>query len=136
LHLGPVSPIQPQRYVPTRFLTPWFREQLSKFKPKDEEDRTKEIIRLARESRELSLPSPYHFTDDQLRVVLEPSWRQFFKDHYSVLMGNTRYPLIRFLQWRNPNVPGIVEKLDAPSNRDLGKAKKFFGAVRERLRAS
>jgi hypothetical protein len=83
----------------------------------------------------LSLPSPYHFTDDQLRVVLEPSWRQFFKDHYSVLMGNTRYQLIRFWQRRNPNVTGIVEKLDAPSNRDLGNAKKFFGAVRERLRA-
>jgi hypothetical protein len=59
--------------------------------------------RMVRQSpRSLRIPgaivasfAPYHFTDDQLRVVLEPSWRQFFKDHYCVLMGNTRYQLIQ-----------------------------------------
>jgi hypothetical protein len=44
-------------------------------------------------------------------------------------------PADSILAEEKPECSRIVEKLDAPSNRDLGNAKKFFGAVRERLRA-
>jgi hypothetical protein len=122
------------RYVPTRFIAPWFRDFLRAKQPKHEEALTKLIISQAREVRHSLLAAPYYFSDDHKRIILDPAWHRFFKQHQSVLSGNARYHLALFLQKRNPNVPGIADKFDAPSKRNLSAAKRLFADVRDKLR--
>jgi hypothetical protein len=115
--------------VPTRFLSPWFSGELRGI---DGDLRTRRIQELAAKSQSSSSPSPYFFervgSDTLIRV--NESWAIFFQENYEVIRSFIFFHLCRYLQARNPNVPGIVNKLSAPFMRDLGPARKFWRAVR------
>jgi hypothetical protein len=115
--------------VPTRFLSPWFANELQGV---DGHLRTRLIQELAAKSQGSSSPSPYFFErmgNDALIRVNE-SWAIFFQENFAVIRSFIFYHLCQYLQARNPNVPGIVNKLTAPFFRDLGTARKFWRAVR------
>ena len=57
-------------------------------------------------------------------------WVVFFQENFEVIRSFVFFQLCQYLQARNPNVPGIVNKLSAPAARDLGPARKFWRAVR------
>ena len=115
-----------RRYVPTRFLSPWFRDQLTGRKD-SEKDRL--IARLAQASQTGPLPTPYWFDAEHVR--LNASWRHFLADNLGVVQAFAEYHFARYLQNRNPNVPGIVNKLSAPTERDLRLAREFWQLVRD-----
>lgn len=118
--------------VPTRFLSPWFAAEL---RGVDGHLRTGRIQELAAKSQSSSIPSPYFFEGrgaDQL-IHLNPSWTDFFRENFAVIRSFAFYHLCQYLQSRNPNVPGIVNKLSAPLMRDLGPARKFWKTVREKF---
>ncbi len=115
--------------VPTRFLSPWFAGEL---RGVDGHLRTRRIQELAMKSQGSSFPSPYFFervgNDTLIRV--NESWAIFFQENFEVIRSFIFFHLCRYLQARNPNVPGIVNKLSAPFMRDLGPARKFWRTVR------
>jgi hypothetical protein len=116
------------RYVPTRFLSPWFKDQLTGRKD-SEKDRL--IVQLAQASQNGPLPTPYWFEAD--RVRFNPSWRHFLLDNLAVVQAFAEYQFAHYLQTRNPNVPGIINKLSAPTERDLRLAHEFWQFVRDRF---
>lgn len=115
-----------RRYVPTRFLSPWCKDQLRGRKD-SEKDRL--IAQLAQASQKGPLPTPYWVDQDEVRF--NPSWRHFLLDNLAIVRAFAEYHFAQYLQTRNPNVPGVVNKLNAPIARDLRLARQFWQFVRD-----
>ena len=115
-----------KRYVPTRFLTPWFADKLRG--ERDDAIRTREIQTMAKESQPTPFASLYFFERDSIR--LNESWRSFLSENLGVVQSFAEHHLALYLQARNPNVPGVVNKLRAPTARQLTAARDFWRLVR------
>jgi hypothetical protein len=119
-----------KRFVPTRFLTPWFANELRG--ERDDIARTREIQSKARESQRTPFASLYYFdgsgASDSIR--LNGSWRSFLIENLGIVQSFAEYHLALYLQARNPNVPGVVNKLRAPTKRQLTTARDFWRFVR------
>lgn len=115
--------------VPTRFLSPWFTIQLRAI---DGHERTKRIQELSCLSQESAVPSPYFFVRDRREwmIHLNDAWLAFFHENFEIVRSFAFFHLCKYLQARNPNVPGIVNKLTVPGARDLSAARKFWRLVR------
>jgi hypothetical protein len=115
--------------VPTRFLSPWFSSEL---RGVDGHVRTQRIKELARQSQSTSSPTPYFFDREGSTAVIRvnDSWRKFFRENCEVIRSFVFFHLCQYLQARNPNVPGIVNKLTVPTQRDLATARRFWRSVR------
>lgn len=114
--------------VPTRFLTPWFAEKL---RGVADYRRARLIAGMAKESQRTPLASPYWFDNDSIR--LNDSWRAFFFENMAVVQAFAEHNLAHYLQARNPNVPGIVNKMRAPTKRELTAARNFWRLVQTNL---
>ena len=116
------------RYVPTRFLSPWFAEQLRGIK---DSRRGGLIPVLAKKSQAGPFASPYWFDGPDIRF--NDAWRAFLVENMGVVQAFAEYHLTLYLQARNPNVPGVVNKLCAPTERQLAAARRFWRLARVEL---
>ncbi len=121
-----------RRYVPTRFLTPWFTTTLSGIR--SDLQRSEMIRQLAKSSQRSFNPSPYRIEGDS--IVLHPWWFAFFRDNLGVVAAFAKHSFAIYLQARNPSVPGIINKLDAPASRQLTSARRCWKHVLEKLSQS
>jgi hypothetical protein len=113
-----------KRYVLTRFLVPWFTDELRGL---EDTRKSKRIEMLSRESQKGPVASLYWI--DRGVIRLNPSWRLFLAENMALVRGFTEHHFALYLQARNPNVPGIVNKLEAQSSRDLARAREFWAHV-------
>ena len=79
---------------------------------------------------------PYIIVDGpgiQKRIRINPSWKQLILDNYTVIQSWIQMKKVRFLQDRNPGVPGIVYKLgmDEEKSRKLNNARNLWKKVEE-----
>lgn len=125
-----------KRFVPTRFLTPWFANKLRG--ERDDIARTREIQTMARESQKTPFASLYYFDGSGPfdSIKLNDSWRSFLIENLGIVQSFAEYHLALYLQARNPNVPGIVNKLRAPTMRQLTAARDFWRFVRSDFEAA
>jgi phage repressor protein C with HTH and peptisase S24 domain len=114
-----------KRFVPTRFLSPWFADRL---RGTVDSSRDAAIQQLAKESQVTPFASPYWF--DGENICLNPSWQHFLTDNMAVVQAFVEHHFAVYLQTRNPNVPGVVNKLRAPTERQLNDARQFWQFVR------
>ena len=113
------------RYVPTRFLRPWFAAELRGMK---DHLVSKSIIALAEEKfHEPSHFPLYHFIDQS--IFLNHHWTDYLLSHLKILQEFCYWNLVLFLQKRNPNVPNLSGKLFKPESRNLNPARKFWREV-------
>ena len=112
-----------RRYVPMRFLTPWFGSELRGM-PDQKKDAA--LIALAGQHFSMGKYAPYRFTDEQRAIKINKDWFEYFSRHLNVLAGFTYWHLVNFLQRNNPNVPNITVKLFPPEKRDFKHARKFW----------
>ncbi len=110
--------------VPMRFLSPFVSGRIPQGTPRHRIN--KEIIRIVDELKVGEDAAPYHFTPGGESIVLHPVWQAFFVDHAAILRGFVELGLLRFLQAKNPMVPGLADKLRMPMERDLGRARSFW----------
>lgn len=60
-------------------------------------------------------------------IEINPIWKDYLTEHYSILRDFAFWNLTLFLQKRNPNVPDVPSKLVKPIQRDsLTKQRKFW----------
>ncbi len=64
-------------------------------------------------------------------IRVNDRWASYIQANYQILSGWIRYNLILYLQKRNPNVPGISNKLEPPEKRNLEKVKRFWKTILE-----
>jgi hypothetical protein len=120
-----------RRFVTTRFLSPWFADKL---RGMIDSSRAARIRDLAKESQTTPFASPYWFEGEN--ICLNPSWQHFLTDNMAVVQAFAEHHLAVYLQTRNPNVPGVVNKLRAPTERQLNGARHFWQFVRAELTKS
>jgi len=113
------------RYVPYRFLEPFFRDKL-----RGVQDHRKNglIIELAGASfTNSSAPTIYRFWEDgDKKIEIHPDWYNYLQRHLAILEDYCLWNLLKYLQTRNPNVPNIAGKLFLPRNRNLENARKYW----------
>lgn len=62
-------------------------------------------------------------------IRIQPEWIAYIVKNQEILKGWLQYNMISYLQRRNPSVPGIVDKLHAPQERNLEKVKKYWRLI-------
>ena len=116
----------------------------SNAKPRDillalEENNNREIKRMKSRLTEnvpyrLQAPFMKDFSKERgLSGTLEisPEWMDYLYTNYAIISGWVELKMIQYLQRRNPNVPGLADKIRAPEVRKLRKAISFWKAVVE-----
>ncbi len=112
--------------VPYRFLSPFFENKL-----RGQKKVQKLIEELSKEDNRC-IYEIYKNDKDENCIRIKNNWCNYLKFNYRIIQGWAYYKLVCFLQKRNPNVPGIAMKLEAPKNRDLREQTKIWKQVIER----
>ncbi|QGU96790.1 HNH endonuclease [Clostridium bovifaecis] len=111
--------------VPYRLLSPFFSEKL---RGKKDSLKEKLITELSLESESCLYKI---IKGDKDKIVLNEGWADYLKENYRVIKSWIYYKLVCFLQKRNPNVPSIAFKLEAPKVRNLITATKLWKEIIE-----
>lgn len=112
------------RYVPYRFLTPWFSNEL---RGRKDYIKDKIIISSADKYFEHNNIKPlYRFSDNTKYIEIDRDWLNYLKENLRLVEDFTLWNLSNYLRRHNPNVPNIQEKLFAPKMRDLSTARKYW----------
>ena len=112
--------------VPYRLQVPLYK----KFNPDAWNRGTKELAFQINQQKRLM----YYFhaiTGLQTKIQIDPDWAIYLKENQEILRGWIQYNMILYLQRRNPNVPGISDKLYPPQERKLDKVKKYWQLLSE-----
>jgi len=117
------------RFVPGRFLGSWFAEA-ARATPYDRRG-SRALVAVADRAYGQADGGPYRLieTGDALLVEFAPGWRDFLEANRELVLGFAEHQLARYLQARNPNVPGIVNKLELPRRRSLGAARVWWARL-------
>lgn len=108
--------------VPYRLLAPFFSDKLRGKKNNIENT----ITQLSFESDSCLYKI---VKGDKNKIIINEGWEDYLKENYEVIKYWIYYKLIYFLQKRNPNVPAIAFKLEAPKTRKLAKATRLWNQV-------
>lgn len=65
----------------------------------------------------------------QTRIHFDENWCDYFKQNQEIVRGWLNYKLVEYLQRRNPNVPGVIDKLYPPQERKLQDVQKYWKMV-------
>ncbi len=66
------------------------------------------------------------FSGLNTQIQIQEEWADYIERNYEIIEGWVELNLIQYLQRRNPSVPGIVDKLYPPKERNLEKVKKYW----------
>lgn len=111
--------------VPYRFLSPFFEDKLRGKK------KVQKLIENLSKDDDKCIYEIYKNDKDENCIRIKENWCNYLKYNYRIIQGWAYYKLVCFLQKRNPNVPGIAMKLEAPKNRDLREQTKIWKQVIE-----
>ncbi|MDO5406643.1 MAG: HNH endonuclease domain-containing protein [Eubacteriales bacterium] len=67
----------------------------------------------------------------QTEIRITPEWQDYIVKNQAVLRGWICYHMVAYLQRRNPDVPGIIKKLNPPQERKLEKVQKYWKMIAE-----
>ncbi|MGD9938591.1 MAG: HNH endonuclease domain-containing protein [Clostridia bacterium] len=102
------------RYVPYRLIRPFYATETRGLADHLVNERIAELA----DNTTADHRSPYFFSADRKRIILDPSWLEYLSRNSAILRGWTRFRLAEYLQARNPSIPGIVAKLAPPLVRE------------------
>ena len=75
----------------------------------------------------------YYFTEINnmySQIEIQPAWIAYIQKNSPIILGWIRFKMIDYLQKRNPNVPGIPNKLYPPGERqDITRAREYWKEV-------
>lgn len=117
------------RFVPGRFLGSWF-PQAARATPYDRRG-SRELVAVSDCAFGRADSGPYRLIETRGAVLVElaPGWRDWLGANRALVLGFAEQQLTRYLQARNPNVPGIVNKLELPRRRSLGPARAWWAEI-------
>lgn len=109
--------------VPYRLLSPFFTDKL---KGQKDSIKNKMITELSLESENCLYKI---VKDDKDKIILNEGWKDYLQKNYKVIKGWIYYKIVCFLQKRNPNVPAIAFKIEAPKSRNLTRATTLWKEI-------
>lgn len=63
------------------------------------------------------------------QIIVQEDWAHYIQKNQEIIKGWLEYHMIQYIQKRNPNVPGIADKLYPPEKRKLDKVKKYWKLI-------
>lgn len=122
--------IQMTKMVPARLLKPYVPELGGNNRVWNNFRRFSEYIRIVNTQE----PLPYLLEDGKelnKKVVFNDAYAEMIRKYHLILLEWIRSKKIRYLQDRNPDVPGIVYKLEAPlpEGRHLTKVRALWKEI-------
>ncbi len=63
------------------------------------------------------------------KIEINGLWSEYLFKHKEILRGWAQFKLIQYLQNKNPSVPGIAEKIEAPASRDIERVRKYWKLI-------
>ena len=112
------------RYVPFRFLSPWYTNEL---RGKSDSQKNRIIYNYSSRYFNSRLNKPiYKFSQDRRTIILHSDWVSYLIKHLKILTEFTLWNLGNYLQGNNPNVPNLQRKLFPPLVRKLSNAKLYW----------
>lgn len=124
---------QLERYVPYRFLEPFFRDAL---RGVADHQKNGIIATMANESFLAPNPPSIYKFQSRKTIELHPDWYNYVVQHLSILQEYCFWNLLKYLQLRNPNVPNIAGKLFLPKTRNLDNARTYWRQALQKLEGS
>lgn len=115
--------------VPYRLLSPFI-----KLKNKDWYNINTVIDAIEKVNQQIALPYVIVRNDKKAlnnTIIIDPTWAKWFLLEYPIIIDWINYNKVIFLQGRNPEVPGIIYKLEPPGVRNLTDVKKLWKALLE-----
>lgn len=109
--------------VPYWLISPFFNSDIRKL---EEGARKKLIIHLSLKSDKCLYKI---IRGEKDRIVLNEGWAEYLNDNYKLIRSWIFYKLLCFIQKRNPNVPAIAFKLEAPRTRKLTGVTKLWNNI-------
>lgn len=125
---------QISKNVPYRLLSSFLKDLHGNDKIWDQKKRLIAYIELIDQKQCL----PYKVEDDvglKKRVIISPYWEKMLLDNLVPIKGWIQLKKVKYLQNRNPGVPGIIYKLE-PENEKLRKLKNvraLWAAILEKM---
>ena len=110
------------RYVPYRFISPWFTNELRGIP----DGKKNELLLHLSNTRFNTPASTLYRLISKREIELSIDWYFYLHEHLTILTGFVYWELSRYLEKNNPNVPNITEKLIPPSARDLTNARFYW----------
>jgi len=105
------------RYVPYRFIRPWYNEETRGLK--DGLVNSK-ILQLQNES------APYKIELYSGKIIINKEWFDWIKINYKLIKAHSYFELIQYLEKENPNVTSLSKKLEKPKTRSLSTPTKYW----------
>ena len=62
-------------------------------------------------------------------IEVDATWEEYLVKHKEILKAWTQLKLIQYLQNKNPSVPGIADKIEAPVARDIERVRKYWKLI-------
>lgn len=110
------------RYVPFRLIVPFFESELQGVPNRNKGNNLDLAVPKVAESLFEDCKPLYRFDSDSYSscnsIILHPSWVAYLKKHYSIVRGWAAWEWLGYMQRRNPNTPGLIYKLFAPTKRE------------------
>ena len=63
------------------------------------------------------------------KIHFEEKWIDYVVKNQVIIRGWLKYNLVEYLQRRNPNVPGVIDKLNPPQERNLTDVQKYWKLI-------
>ncbi|NMG59345.1 helix-turn-helix domain-containing protein [Geitlerinema sp. P-1104] len=124
-----------RRYVPFRLIIPFL----------DEELKLKGVSRSRGNELDVAMPAianqyfesrkPLYCFDsesykDCQAIIVHPDWADYLELHLAIITGWVSWHWLNYVQRRNPNTPGVVNKLFVPQKREsLEKQTQYWNEV-------
>lgn len=123
------------RYVPYRLLAPFFKNEIiaNNIKQGYGSELDDAMPRIVLDNFEKIKPL-YKFNSDQKKdcncIELHSDWAEYIKIHYNIVRSWIAWGWLNYMQRRNPNTPGLANKLFMPCKRDsLNKQTEYWNAI-------
>lgn len=112
--------------VPYRLLSPFMPDVKGK---ELEGSMVKRIKIINKQERLLYNIGYYNGLDTKIYIM--PEWYLYIRKNMEIIKGWLEYKMIVYLQKRNPNVPGIADKLYPPQERNLPEIRNYWKMIME-----
>lgn len=76
----------------------------------------------------------YYFTrinGIRSEITISDDWFEYLSENREIIDGWIQFNMVSYLQRRNPAVPGIVDKLRPPAERNLTKVRNYWKSIAE-----
>ena len=62
-------------------------------------------------------------------IEIDSLWSDYLVRNKDILKGWAQLKLIQYLQNKNPSVPGIADKIEAPTSRNIERVRKYWNLI-------